>query len=79
MNEPNPADILGPNDVLDAQERGRAAALAGTGPDSCPWKTAADDRALALRSMWIRGYAQGRTELRESRNIQSCSRQSPSG
>ncbi|WP_157985253.1 ribosome modulation factor [Lentzea terrae] len=74
---PNPADMLGPNGVIDAQKQGRAAALAGNGPDACPWKTPAADREHAQRAMWIRGYAQGRTELRHAGEHRESPRQSP--
>lgn len=75
--QPHPADILGPKEVLDAQEQGRAAALDGNGPDTCPWKTPPGDRERALRAMWIRGYAQGRTELRHAAEAAQPPRQSP--
>jgi ribosome modulation factor len=64
---PSPADLLGPRATLAAQEQGYAAALAGQDVLSCPWKAAATDRDVALRDMWIRGYAAGRTDLRAAR------------
>lgn len=66
MKDANPSDILGPQEVLDAQNSGRLAALAGNGAHTCPWKAPANDRERARRAMWIRGYAQGRTELRQA-------------
>ncbi|MGZ3140431.1 Rmf/CrpP fold protein [Lentzea chajnantorensis] len=77
MNQPHPADILGPQDVLHAQQQGLEAARAGTGLDSCPWKAPADDREQAQRAMWIRGYAQGRTELRIAGGAPESPRRSP--
>ncbi|WP_394614520.1 Rmf/CrpP family protein [Lentzea sp. JNUCC 0626] len=63
---PNAADVLGPKDILAAQEKGRASALAGECADNCPWKAPETNREHALQDMWIRGYSQGRTELRHA-------------
>ena len=62
------ADLLGPRLVLAIQDEGYMAALAGEHADSCPWKKATDDREVAKRQMWIRGYAAGRTDLRTARS-----------
>lgn len=61
------ADVLGPAAALDAQRRGRAAALAGQAVTVCPWRDATVGRDRAARDMWLRGYAAGRTDLRVSR------------
>jgi hypothetical protein len=61
------ADVLGPAAALDAQRRGRAAALAGQAVTTCPWRDATGGRDRAARDMWLRGYSAGRTDLRESR------------
>lgn len=65
---PSVADLLGPRATLAAQDRGYAAALAGEDVLTCPWKAATTDREAALRDMWIRGYAAGRTDLRAARS-----------
>lgn len=62
------ADLLGPRLVLATQDEGYTAALKGDHMDSCPWLRASSDRELALRKMWIRGYAAGRTDLRAARD-----------
>ncbi len=77
QHQPGPADLLGPKDVLDAQESGRAAAWAGNGPDTCPWKSPVNDRERAQQAMWVRGYSQGRTELRDAAGASPQPRQSP--
>jgi ribosome modulation factor len=64
---PSAADLLGPRDVLAAQDQGHAAALAGDDVLTCPWKAPRTDRETALRDMWIRGYSAGRTDLRAAR------------
>lgn len=61
------ADVLGPAAALDAQRRGREAALAGQPVTTCPWRDAVGGRGRAARDMWLRGYAAGRTDLRVSR------------
>jgi ribosome modulation factor len=61
------ADLLGPRRVLTTQAEGYLAALEGRHADACPWKLATDDREVALRQMWVRGYAAGRTDLRTGR------------
>lgn len=61
------ADVLGPAAALDAQRRGRQAALAGQPVTACPWRNATAGRDRAARDMWLRGYAAGRTDLRVSR------------
>lgn len=71
------ADALGPKEVLETQELGRRAAHAGHRVDTCPWKTPATERETALREMWIRGYAQGLTELRQASGAPETPRQSP--
>lgn len=76
--QPSSADVLGPKEVLDAQELGRAAAVSGERAGTCPWKTPGSDKEHALRQMWIRGYAQGRTELRQAGEAPEQPRQSPS-
>jgi ribosome modulation factor len=60
------ADLLGPRETLATQEQGYAAALAGEHVRECPWKAAATDREVALRAMWVRGFAAGRTDLRSA-------------
>lgn len=65
---PSPADLLGPRATLAAQEKGYAAALAGQDALSCPWKSPATEREAAMRDMWIRGHAAGRTDLRAARH-----------
>lgn len=59
--EPTPADILGPMDVIEAQESGRNAALAGERVTSCPHR-GTEPADQARRRMWAAGYAQGVTE-----------------
>lgn len=61
------ADRLGPHLVLATQDQGYAAAWNGDHVNTCPWLTPADDRDVALRHMWIRGYSAGRTDLRIAR------------
>ena len=61
------ADRLGPHLVLATQDEGYAAAWNGDHLNTCPWLTPTDDRELALRQMWIRGYSAGRTDLRIAR------------
>ena len=61
------ADLLGPRLVLTTQAEGYLAALEGRHADTCLWKLATDDREIALRQMWVRGYAAGRTDLRTGR------------
>jgi hypothetical protein len=63
------ADVLGPAAALDAQRRGREAALAGQDATTCPWRAATAGRDRAARDMWLRGYAAGRTDLRMSRPL----------
>lgn len=62
------ADLLGPGLVLATQDQGYTAALNGDHLDTCPWRSAKTDRECALRQMWIRGYAAGRTDLRAARD-----------
>ncbi len=64
---PSVSDILGTKLVLDTQESGRVAALSGEHVSTCPWRNPGTDRDRALQLMWVRGYAMGRTELRERR------------
>jgi hypothetical protein len=59
-------DVLGPAATLDAQTRGREAALAGQPVTACPWRDATNTHDQAARAMWVRGYAAGRTALRQS-------------
>ena len=61
------ADLLGPQLVLATQGEGYLAAVEGQRPDTCPWRSATDDPEMALRQMWVRGYAAGRTDLRTGR------------
>lgn len=63
--QPGAADLLGPKTILETQEAGRAAALAGDPATACPWPAPADARETALRAMWVRGFAAGRTEIRQ--------------
>ncbi len=65
-NQPDPEKLLGPNDVLAAQDEGRQAALNGAHPRSCPYADAEYPADVARRKMWNRGYASGRTELRNT-------------
>ena len=62
------AALLGPRLVLAAQDQGYAAGFNGDHVDACPWRNASSDREQALRQMWVRGYAAGRTDLRVARN-----------
>jgi ribosome modulation factor len=61
-------DLLGHGLVLATQDQGYAAAWNGDHVNACPWRSAETDRDLALRQMWIRGYAAGRTDLRTARD-----------
>lgn len=61
------ADLLGPKEVLETQQEGRAAAAAGRPVTACPWRDASGELDRARRDMWVRGYAAGRTELRSAR------------
>lgn len=68
MNTPQQPDndaaaVLTPREIMNTQENGRRAAVTGSHPSTCPWgQDTAEDKAR--RTMWIRGYAAGRTELR---------------
>lgn len=59
------ADWLGPQGVMSAVALGRLAAVNGEPVTSCPWRSATAGQDLASRDMWVRGYAAGRTELRQ--------------
>ncbi|SER19770.1 hypothetical protein [Actinokineospora terrae] len=59
---PTAADILGPGEVIEAQDAGRRAALDGAPVTAHPWGTADDAKARARRQMWAAGYAQGITD-----------------
>ncbi len=61
---PRGLEVLGPKAVLEAQQQGQAAALAGEPVTSCPWARATTPADQAAREAWVRGYAAGRTELR---------------
>jgi ribosome modulation factor len=67
---PSAADLLGPQLTLATQEQGYTAALTGEHVSNCPWKGATTERDRALQTMWIRGYAAGRTDLRAARTRQ---------
>ena len=62
-------ELLGPKAVLEIQQQGHAAAVSGEHVTTCPWKAPADDTDQARRDMWVRGYAAGRTTLRELREV----------
>jgi ribosome modulation factor len=66
---PSPVDLLGPAEVLDIQQEGHAAALAGEHVRTCPWPHPDSDADRARRNMWIRGYAQGRTDQTTGNDI----------
>lgn len=66
--------LLGPMEVLKIQQGGRAAALGGMHVKDCPFPVSDDPETMARQKMWIRGYAMGRTELRQTRR---SPRQSP--
>lgn len=56
--------LLGQQTVLEIQHEGKSAALAGQPVNDCPWTEPGNDIDQARQTMWIRGYAMGRTELR---------------
>lgn len=60
-------DLLTTKAILDTQDAGRQAAYAGQSATTCPHGDE-DERSRALRAMWIRGYAAGRTQMREQRD-----------
>ncbi|MFD1048398.1 Rmf/CrpP family protein [Kibdelosporangium lantanae] len=62
------ADLLGPQEVLETQEAGRQACLAGRPFTACPWAHPRTPKDRARQRMWIAGYARGRTELRQARH-----------
>lgn len=64
----SPAVSLGPKDILEIQNDGRDAFRAGLSATACPWAAAHTSADVEKRRMWIRGYAQGRTDLRQSRD-----------
>jgi hypothetical protein len=68
QNQANPADLLGPKEILEVQEQGRQAFHAGQPVTVCPWAAAQNPANMFRRQMWVRGYAQGRTELRQTRD-----------
>ena len=62
-------ELLSTKAILDTQDAGRQAAYAGEPVASCPHGDH-DKTDRALRTMWIRGYAAGRTSVRNHRATQ---------
>ncbi len=67
MNHNEITELLSTKAILDAQNAGRQAAYAGNSVTTCPHGDE-NDRSHALRAMWVRGYAAGRTRVREQRH-----------
>lgn len=56
------------HEIVDAQVRGRDAALAGADSGTCPWRNATP-HDLTLMRQWLRGWAAGRTDLRRAQDL----------